>query len=89
MNAIKKARKFIESNSTDPASITLAGLILSLESESPFAIAELYKLDYDKFELAMEIVAEWRLDRYYAGKGLLLNVAMSSPQAMGQSSARN
>ena len=75
MLAIKKARKLIEANPTDGASKTLAELVLALETETPFNLAEIYKLDYKRFEIALEILAEWRLDRYYAKKLRLVDVS--------------
>jgi len=78
MLAIKKARKLIESNPNEPAAQTIAALVLALESESSISVAQLYKLDYKRFELALEILSEWRLDRYYASKLRLLD---SSNQA--------
>ena len=45
MRALKEARKFIEQNSDDPSGQMLASLVLSLENETSFAIADLYKLD--------------------------------------------
>lgn len=75
MLAIKKARKLIETHPTDEASKTLADLVLALESETPFLLAEIYKLDYKRFEIALEILAEWRLDRYYAKKLRLVDVS--------------
>jgi flagellar biosynthesis/type III secretory pathway protein FliH len=75
MLAIKKARKLIEANPTDDASKTLAELVLALETETPFNLAEIYKLDYKRFEIALEILAEWRLDRYYAKKLRLVDVS--------------
>lgn len=75
MLAIKKARKLIESNPTDPASITLAELVLSLENEASFNLTDIYTLDYKRFELALEILAEWRLDRYYAKKLRLIDAS--------------
>ena len=89
MLAIKKARKFIENHPSDPASRTLAGLVMALELEQPFELADLYKLNFDKFELGMEILEQWRLDRHYSGKGKLLNAAMQLPQALGQSRMSN
>ncbi|MGB4059094.1 MAG: hypothetical protein WBK26_02670 [Burkholderiaceae bacterium] len=75
MLAIKKARKLIEANPTDDASKTLAELVLALETETPFNLAEIYKLDYKRFDIALEILAEWRLDRYYAKKLRLVDVS--------------
>ena len=75
MLAIKKARKLIEANPSDAASKTLADLVLALESETPFQLAGIYELDYKCFEIALEILAEWRMDRYYAKKLHLVDVS--------------
>ncbi len=73
MLAIKKARKLIESQPADPAARTLAELVHALESDTPFALGKLYQMDYKRFELALAIMAEWRLDRYYASKLRLMD----------------
>ncbi len=75
MLAIKKARKFIQSNPTDAAAQFISSLVLALESESEVSVAQLYKLDYQNFQLALEILSEWRLDRYYASKLRLLDAS--------------
>lgn len=75
MNAIKTARKLIATDPTSDAARTLARLVLALESESTFDIASLYALDLKDFELSMDILKEWRIDRYYAGKGKLLDLS--------------
>ncbi|MEO7243267.1 MAG: hypothetical protein ABIW85_10180 [Variovorax sp.] len=76
MNAIKTARKHIKNDPAGASSRTLAQLVLALESDSPFALAELYKLDLKSFELAIDILHEWRIDRYYAGKAKLFDLSM-------------
>ena len=76
MRALKEARKFIEQNSDDPSGQMLASLVLSLENETSFAIADLYKLDLERFELALRVLREWRIDRYYAGKGRLFDISL-------------
>ncbi len=73
MLAIKKARKLIENNPDDPAAKILAALVLALESESCIPVAALYSLNDKRFELALEILNEWRLDRHYASKLRLLD----------------
>ncbi len=73
MLAIKKARKLIETNPNDPASQIIAALVLALESETHISVAQLYELDNKRFELALEILDEWRLDRHYASKLRLLD----------------
>lgn len=75
MLAIKKARKLIEANPADPASQIIAALVLALESEGSISVAQLYQLDNKRFELALEILDEWRLDRHYASKLRLIDTS--------------
>lgn len=76
MNAIKKIRKFIQTDPRSETAKTLAGLVRALESDEPFAIGSLYGLDYEQFNLAIEMLKEWRLDRYYMGKAKLLDLSV-------------
>ncbi|CAN5544042.1 MAG: hypothetical protein V4636_03250 [Pseudomonadota bacterium] len=76
MNAIKSARKFIVANPASNSARTLAQLVLALESESNFDVAELYKLDLETFDIAIDILKEWRIDRYYAGKAKLFDLSL-------------
>lgn len=76
MRAIKKARQFIEREPDSDAAKMLASLVLALEAESAFDIACLYRIDYDHFKLAICLLEEWRLDRYYAGKGRLFDLSL-------------
>lgn len=75
MHAIKSARHLIEADPSTDSAKTLSRLVLSLEAENDFDIASLYTLDIDTFELAMEILKEWRIDRYYAGKAKLFDLS--------------
>lgn len=75
MLAIKKARKLIENKPTDEASLVLADLVIALEADQEFLLSRLYALDFKRFELAMEILTEWRLDRYYASKLRLIDAS--------------
>ena len=75
MRAIKEARKFIERKPENANAKTLSRLVLALESEADFPIADLYLLDFDQFKLALEILDEWRLDRHYASKSRLFDVS--------------
>lgn len=76
MKAIKRARHFIERNPHEPAAAVLSQLVLALESKRSFELAALYELDLDTFDLAVEILKEWRLDRYYAGKAKLFDLSL-------------
>jgi hypothetical protein len=86
MRAIKTARKLIEANPANPASKTLARLVLSLANEEPFKLADLYTLNEEHFELAIDILSEWRLDRYYMGKAKLFDVSWQVEQLPAQAS---
>ena len=75
MNAIKKARKLISDDPASDVSRTLARLVLSLETDDAFPLGSLYELDLKAFDLALEILSEWRIDRYYAGKVKLFDLS--------------
>ena len=76
MRAIKEARKYIARKPDDAHAKTLSRLVLALESEADFPIADLYRLDLARFKLALEILDEWRLDRHYASKAKLFDVSL-------------
>jgi hypothetical protein len=90
MRAIKEARKFIEREPQTMAAQTLSRLVLALENQSPFSISEIYSLNYEQFNLALEILQEWRIDRYYASKVKLFDVsAQATEMSPGQGSTSN
>jgi hypothetical protein len=68
MRAIKKVRLLIEQNPQEKTAQIFSRLIFSLVEEVDFSLKDLYLLDNAEFQLAMEILQEWRLDRYYMGK---------------------
>jgi hypothetical protein len=84
LNAIKEAKKLIAKDPFKESAKTLADLVLSLDSREPFHLERLYGLDLDDFDLAVQIVKEWRLDRYYAGKAKLYDFALQA-NALSQS----
>lgn len=75
MLAIKKARKLIEANPNTDTSKTLAALVVALETDGSFTVNDMYKLSDKPFQLALDILAEWRLDRHYASKLRLLDAS--------------
>lgn len=76
MQAIKRIRKLVEGKPRSGAARTLSSLVVSLESSTPFDLADLYALDHETFELAIELMREWRLDRYYSAKFRLLDASV-------------
>ena len=83
MNSIKKARKLIEANPQSEAARTLANLVRALESEENFDLADLYKLNYDNFQLAIDVLKDWRLDRYSSGKAKLHDLSVQLSVQIG------
>jgi len=75
MLGIKKARKIIAAEPNSQVAKTLSNLVYSLESDQDFNLSELYALDIKMFSLAMDILQEWRLDRYYVGKSKLFDIS--------------
>lgn len=63
-NAVKNIAKFIRKNPDDKATVTLRDLCMALESSAKFDLACLYDLEKKPFELAIELLEEWRFDRH-------------------------
>ena len=84
MQIIKQVRQFVSSSHMDPSAQILARLVLALESESDFALSDIYQLDYDRFQMAMKILEEWRIDRYYAGKAKLFDISLQAVQLQAE-----
>jgi hypothetical protein len=76
MNAIKKVRRYMQSHPKADASRVLAHLAACLADERAFPLSELYSLDMEAFELAIELMRDWRLDRYYAARLKLLDTIL-------------
>jgi hypothetical protein len=76
MNAITKARKLIAAHPQSDSAQTLARLVRALESDENFFLGDLYKLDYEEFHVAIDILKEWRLDCYYMSKAKLHDLSV-------------
>lgn len=88
MRALKQARKLIEKNPDSSAAHALSTLVVALESETPFDLQSLYQLDYDDFELALDLLKEWRLDRYYSSKVRLLDLSVQLGEMRQEATAK-
>ena len=77
MNAIKQVRKYLEQNPTRKSSYFLADLVEALGEERDIPLRDLYELDHEAFELAIELIKDWRLDRYYAARIRLFDVVLA------------
>lgn len=78
MRTIKQVRRLIERDPLSAEARVLSALIAALESESPFSIQDLYNLNEKHFDMAMDILSDWRLDRYYFGKAKVFDVALQA-----------
>lgn len=76
MKALKKVLELIHKKPHDPSTRTLTALVVALEADATFELGSLYKLPFDEFELALELLADWRLDRYYSSNIHLLDLSM-------------
>lgn len=77
MNAIKQVRKYLEQHPTRKSSHFLAKLVEALGEEREIPLRDLYELDQEAFELAIELIKDWRLDRYYAARIKLFDVVLA------------
>lgn len=78
MRAIKKARKIIETEPASDAAKALTSLILALETDANFSFKPLYELHMKDFDLMIEVMKDWRLDRYYEGKAKAISTAIQA-----------
>jgi len=83
MRSIKKARLFIANQPKSETAKALTALILSLESDTDFSMANLYERNHEDFELMIEVMRDWRLDRYYVGKAKALDTALQAKDLDG------
>jgi hypothetical protein len=72
MNAAKKIRRFIEENH-DPEQVrVLKDLAAALEMGRPFDLGSLYQIDMRYFEVALDLLKDWRFDHHIAARSKLL-----------------
>jgi len=77
LNAIRELRKYLIRKPSDPSAKTLAKLAVALANDREFPLADLYRLPFEEFELALAVMRDWRLDRYYAARILLFDVVLN------------
>ena len=70
MQAHEQVHAFIESKPLHPDARRLQELLDALKNESEFLLSSLYSMDLAQFDLALELLQEWRLARYHEGPGV-------------------
>ncbi|GAO37827.1 hypothetical protein SCT_3265 [Sulfuricella sp. T08] len=63
-NLKKLEKRLLGIHKDDPANLVLIRLVKSLCLHENFNLSEIYELSYDDFELALNIMKDWRLDCY-------------------------
>ncbi len=79
MRAIQKIQKFIELSPESVDAQALAHLILSLQAEADLSSSDLNKLNAEHFDLAIELLRDWRIDRFYKGRARAFNRDSTPP----------
>lgn len=69
-NAVKTIAKYIRNNPDSVGEEILRGLCAALETQASFEIHRIYELDKKAFELALELLEEWRFDRHVVERRL-------------------
>lgn len=88
MKAITEVRRYLQGNPDSPSSEVLARLSATLAEEGKFPLRDLYEIDGEAFELAIELMKDWRLDRYYAADIRLFDgVVRGAPRAFASDDA--
>lgn len=68
MKAIKDVKRYLSKHPDTPSARVLARLPEALSREGSLELSDLYALDWESFELAIELLRDWRIDRYYANR---------------------
>ncbi len=79
MDAIKRLQRYLHSHTDTEQAVVLRQLATSLAEDRPFPLAQLYSLGMTEFELALQLLDDWRLDRYYAHRLRLMDGLLSTP----------
>jgi len=79
MFAIQKLEDYLQSSASPAAARELNRLLDALRQEKEFPLSSLYLIDYEAFELAMDALRDWRVDRYYAGPAAVVSDALLEP----------
>jgi hypothetical protein len=79
MFAFQKLQDYLRANASTATALELNRLLEALRQEKDFPLSSLYAIDYEAFDLAMEALRDWRVDRYYAGPAAVVADAASEP----------
>ncbi|WP_159877470.1 MULTISPECIES: hypothetical protein [Aquitalea] len=78
MNAAKKIRLLIDSGESPEQVQVLKEMAIALQMKDNFSIDRLYQIDQRYFDLAMDLLKEWRFDHHIASRSKLIDMLISS-----------
>jgi hypothetical protein len=78
LHAIKQIGKYLAKNPTSESAGALVQFATALAEERNFSLGDLYRLNYEEFELAIDLLKDWRVDRYYAGEIKLFETVLKA-----------
>ena len=81
MHAMMAVLKGFEKVTGSDSSRFVMDLVIALGEEADFPLSKLYRLDYESFEAALDLLRDWRLDRYYASRLRLFDAVVSRSDA--------
>lgn len=67
MYALQQLNNYLQQTASPDTRQHLGEFIDALKAEREFPLTRLFEVDYNAFEMAVEVLREWRIDRYYAG----------------------
>ncbi|WP_199101450.1 hypothetical protein [Aquitalea sp. ASV11] len=74
MNAAKKIRRLIDSGENPEQVQVLKQLAIALQMKESFSIDKLYQIDQRYFDVAMDLLKEWRFDHHIASRSKLIDL---------------
>ena len=63
-NAVKAVAKYVRKNRGDKSALVLRELCEALETGQPFVLTRLYDISPKAYELAIQLLTDWRFDRH-------------------------
>lgn len=75
MDAITTVRDFIARNPAAADAEVLDRLLQALQQGQEFDLHRLYELNLTSFDLAIDVLNAWRLQRYYRGGAVVAGAA--------------
>ena len=84
VKAIQNIRRYLSEHADSPSAKVLSRLPATLSKEESLVLSELYALDWESFELAIDLLRDWRIDRYYAHRTNLFAASSEQPERSPQ-----